>query len=105
MVGGLETQTLWPNRRQIVNFESLDFLLQPAVVDGQHRSHPAIAIRADGFPTLTALPLGNGRDLLRITPTGIMMRPPDGDRLHMITFICTFHGYCMRRCDRVSRQI
>ncbi|RFQ06064.1 hypothetical protein D0O09_01960 [Pseudomonas putida] len=49
MVGGLETQVFWPNRPQIVRFEGLDFLLQPAVIEGEHRSLPAIALRANGY--------------------------------------------------------
>lgn len=49
VVGGLETQVFWPSRPQIVRFEGLDFLLQPAVIEGEHRSLPAIALRANGY--------------------------------------------------------
>lgn len=49
VVGGLETQVFWPTRPQLVRFENLDFLLQPAVIEGEHRSLPAIALRANGY--------------------------------------------------------
>lgn len=48
VVGGLETQVFWPNRAQLITFEGLEFLLQPAISDGQHRSLPAIALRVNG---------------------------------------------------------
>ena len=48
VVGGLETQVFWPNRAQLITFEGLEFLLQPAISEGQHRSLPAIALRVNG---------------------------------------------------------
>lgn len=42
MVDGLETQVFWPNKAQLITFEGLEFLLQPAISEGQHRSLPAI---------------------------------------------------------------
>ncbi|OAS08555.1 MULTISPECIES: methylamine utilization protein MauJ [Pseudomonas] len=70
VVGGLETQVFWPNRPQIVRFEGLDFLLQPAVVDDQHRSLPAIAIRANGF----GLTVNEGRAAVMRLATAIAWR-------------------------------
>ena len=48
VVGGLETQVFWPNRAKLIIFEGLEFLLQPAISEGQHRSLPAIALRVNG---------------------------------------------------------
>ncbi|WP_460114590.1 methylamine utilization protein MauJ [Pseudomonas sp. H3_G03] len=70
VVGGLETQVFWPNRPQIVRFEGLDFLLQPAVIDGQHRSLPAIAIRANGY----GLSVNEGRAAVMRLATAIAWR-------------------------------
>ncbi|MBD8601861.1 hypothetical protein IFT80_04295 [Pseudomonas sp. CFBP 8771] len=70
VVGGLEPQVFWPNRPQIVRFEGLDFLLQPAVIDGQHRSLPAIAIRANGY----GLSVNEGRAAVMRLATAIAWR-------------------------------
>ncbi|AUF96329.1 hypothetical protein CXQ80_11065 [Pseudomonas sp. 02C 26] len=91
VVGGLETQVFWPNRPQLVRFQNLDFLLQPAVVDDQHRSLPAIAIRANGY----GLTVNEGRAAVMRLATAIAWR--EGKKVDIVMWSGGSHPHRVGR--------
>lgn len=70
VVGGLETQVFWPNRAQLLTFEGMQFLLQPAISEGHHRSLPAISLRVNG----QGMTVNDGRAAVMRLATAIAWR-------------------------------
>lgn len=48
ITAGVETRAFWPKRAQVLSFEGIRFLLQPAERGERGDTLPAIALRTDG---------------------------------------------------------
>lgn len=49
ITAGVETRAFWPKRAQVLSFEGIRFLLQPAERGQRGDTLPAIALRSDGL--------------------------------------------------------